>query len=293
MQPVSHRYMDQIKQMMKSSRGAMVITPDNVYQPGNSDILQYIDIMVRENLGKGSGLQSFENLMALAKLAAEGKSCLILMEHYSNFDLPVFHYLLRQQGEAGIKAAENLIAIAGYKLNETNPVVTAFTEAYSRLVIYPSRSLEGHKATMKDAKELLAEMMKSNSINHATMKKLNELKIQNKLILVFPSGTRYRPWDPSTKRGVREIDSYLRSFDYMALVSINGGVLTINPAGEMQEDLIGEAKVVYDVSPPIDCNEFRNRIKHTLSFSEDRKQAIVDAVMEGLEAMHNTVEKTF
>jgi len=76
-------------------------------------------------------------------------------------------------------------------------------------------------------------------------------------------------------------------------VSINGGVLTINPAGEMQEDLIGEAKVVYDVSPPIDCTEFRNRIKHTLNFSEDRKQAIVDAVMEGLEAMHTTVEKTF
>ena len=42
--------------------------------------------------------------------------------------------------------------------------------------------------------------------------KVIELKKQGKIILVFPSGTRYRPGCPDTKRGLREIDSYLRLF---------------------------------------------------------------------------------
>lgn len=292
MEPISARYRDTIMKMVKHSKRNLAISSEDVYQPGNEAILPFIDSIIEENLEPGSEIRAFANLERLLELAASGKSCLLLLEHYSNFDLPVFSYLLRKAGPSGVRIAEALVVIAGIKLSETDPVVTAFTEAYSRLVIYPSRSLEIIKENIKDPKELVAEMMKGASINRAAMKSLNELKTAGKLVLVFPAGTRFRPWDPSTKRGVREIDSYLKSFDYMCLVSINGNILRINPQGEMLEDLICRDRVAYDVSPPLDCGEFRERAKHAKHFGDDKKQAIVDALMASLESMHDAVEQS-
>lgn len=277
-------------EMLKKSLGAMTITPDNVYQPGNKAILPYIDKMIADHLVPGSTIRSMENLAALSALARQGKSCLLLVEHYSNFDLPTFHYMLRQAGPEGVEAAEKLIAVAGYKLNETNPVVTAFTEAYSRLVIYPSRSIQALKDKNADPATIAAEQAKSQTINQASLKRLNELKTTDKLILVYPSGTRYRPWDPSTKKGVREIDSYIRAFDYLCLVSMNGTILFINPDGGMHDDQIGQGSILYEVSPPIACADFRDSVKDQLLDGADRKQAIVDEVMRRLDAMHQAVE---
>lgn len=291
MEPISKKYSGLIMKMIESSRAQMKVSDENVYQPSNKTILGYIDQIIEENLLPGSGILEHQHLEQLLDFVQQGKSCLILPEHYSNFDLPVFHYLLRKQGGKCAELADKLIAIAGYKLNETNPVVTAFSEAYSRIVIYPSRSLEIIKEKLKDPKELVKELMKSREINHAAMKALNEMKYQGYPVLVFPAGTRYRPWDPSTKRGVREIDSYVRSFDYMVLVSINGNMLRINPEGEMHEDLICPDKLVFKISEPIVCEEFREKIKHELHFRDDKKQAVVDAIMERLEAMHEEVEK--
>lgn len=290
MQAISTLYRNDIMQMLKKSWGAMTVTPDNVYQPGNPAVLPHIDTMIAGHLSEKSAIRNLQNLEKLSEMAAQGKSCLLLVEHYSNFDLPVFHYLLRKAGEKGHKAAEKLIAIAGYKLNETNPVVTAFTEAYSRLVIYPSRSLQALKEKNAPRETLITELAKSNSINHASLKKLNELKVTDKLILVYPSGTRFRPWDPSTKRGVREIDSYIRAFDYICLVSMNGGILFINPEGEMHEDYIGKGHVLFDASEPIATDDFREDVKNHLKDGEDRKQAIVDEVMRRLDVMHQAME---
>ena len=292
MEPISKKYTNLIMKMLESSRAQLKVSDDNVYQPSNKTILGYIDQMIAENLLPGSEIRDYQNIEKLYEFTNAGKACLVLPEHYSNFDLPVFHYLLRKQGGACAQFAEMLIAIAGYKLNETNPVVAAFSEAYSRIVIYPSRSLEIITQKLMDPKELVKELMKSREINHAAMKALNEMKYQGHSILVFPAGTRYRPWDPSTKKGVREIDSYIRSFDYMVLVSINGNMLQINPEGEMHEDLIGPEKIVFKVSEPIACHEFREHIKDELHFRDDKKQAVVDAIMERLDKMHEAVEKS-
>ena len=187
--------------------------------------------------------------------------------------------------------ANALIAIAGIKLNETNPVVLAFTEAYTRLVIYPSRSLEIIQRNLKDPKELVAEVMRSATVNRAAMKSLAELKRQGNIVLVFPSGTRYRPWEPSTKHGVREIDSYIKSFSKMCFLAINGNILRINDEGGMEDDLICEDRVVYTASPVIDCTTFREQVKHEHRFREDKKQAVADEIMSQLERLHEATEK--
>jgi glycerol-3-phosphate O-acyltransferase len=173
------------------------------------------------------------------------------------------------------------------KLNEEDPSVAAFTGAYTRLVIYPSRSLLG-----LNAEKNREEIVRSNGINRAAMKTLLKIKVEGKLILVFPSGTRYRPWDPSTKKGVREIDSYIKSFDYMCMVAINGNLLHIRQ-GDMMDDYVSRDVVRYTAGPVISCAEFRNRTRVQAGAAgiEDKKQATVDAIMENLEAMHLEAEK--
>jgi Acyltransferase. len=292
MEPISRKYREKIMRMMAVSQGQTVVSDKNVFQQGNREVIPFIDGMIEENLLPGSEIRGLDQLEALLESAKAGEPCLLLLEHYSNFDLPVFHYLLRKAGPKGVELADALVAIAGIKLNESNPVVLAFTEAYTRLVIYPSRSIESLKEKLKESpKELVAELMRSTTVNVASMRKLSEVKREGKLILVFPSGTRYRPWDPSSKKGVREIASYIKSFSKMCLVSINGNILRLNGDGGMEDDLVCEDRVIYTVGQVVDCDAFREEIKAEHSFREDKKQAMVDEIMTRLEKLHEQAEK--
>lgn len=288
---ITQLYKEKIYGLLQKSRNIPKVTELNVYQKANEELLPIIDSMIAENLLSGSEVRNFQNLAQLLEFAKSGSACVLMMEHYSNFDLPCLSYLLRKMGAEGQAVSDALVAIAGIKLSEANPVVVAFSEAYTRIVIYPSRSLENLKEAMKDPKEALAEFMKGTAINRAAMKALAERKKSGDIVLVFPSGTRYRPWEPTTKRGVREIDSYIKGFDKMVAVSINGNILRINPDGEMLEDLIEKDTVIYNVSPVIDCAEFRENVKKEHHhFGEDKKQAIVDELMRQLDKQHGEVE---
>ena len=175
------------------------------------------------------------------------------------------------------------------KLNEENPYVSAFAEAYSRIIIYPSRSL----CSITDPEKFKEEEKRSRVINLASMRALDRVRKQGNAVLVFPSGTRYRPGKPETKQGVREIDSYIRLSDVMLLVSINGTCLTFSddPA-DMLGDLLRKDRIVMTASPVIDCNEFRAEARAWAGDGvEDKKQMVVDYVMKRLEDMHEENEK--
>ncbi|GHV90713.1 glycerol-3-phosphate O-acyltransferase [Spirochaetia bacterium] len=278
---------DIIKQAMGLTKTAKVVTEHNVYQEGEAEILPLLDKMVEALSLPGSGVDGLENLEDLLAKAESGKSCLLLLEHYSNMDLSTFSYFLRKAGGRGEDIAGAVVAIAGMKLTEDNPAVAAFASAYTRLVIYPSRSLQG-----LDAEKDHAEIVRSNGINRAAMKALNDIKVKGKLILVFPSGTRYRPWDPSTRKGVREIDSYIRSFDYLCPVAMNGVLLRVG-RGEMVDDPVSRDIIRITAGPVRSCAEFREKARAEAEASgiEDKKQAAVDAVMAELEVMHIAAEE--
>jgi glycerol-3-phosphate O-acyltransferase len=286
METLTTAFKDIIRQVVTIAQATTLVTEQNVYQQGDANIMPLLDQMVESLLLPGSGMIGMENLLDIYRKAVSGKSCLLLLEHYSNLDLSLFVYLLRKESEKGKEIANAVVAIAGIKLNEENPIVAAFTGAYSRIVIYPSRSLQGLD-TEKDREEIV----RSNGINRAAMKALLEVKVSGKLIFVFPSGTRYRPWDPNTKKGVREIDSYIKSFDYMCPVAINGEVLYISQ-GDMMEDFINKDVVRLTAGPVLSCTEFRNRARAEAEAQgiEDKKQASVDAIMRLLEDMHNKAE---
>jgi glycerol-3-phosphate O-acyltransferase len=286
METLTTKFKDIIKQVVSLSKTVTMVTEDLVYQEGDNAILPFLDQIVEALILPGSGMRGMENLIDLYEKAASGKSCLLFLEHYSNLDLSLFSYLLRKESEKGKDIDREVVAIAGIKLNEESPVVSAFTTAYSRLIIYPSRSLQG-----LDAEKDREEIVRSNAINRAAMKALIRLKTSGKLILVFPSGTRYRPWAPDTKKGVREIDSYIKSFDYMCPVAINGEALHVRQ-GDMMDDSVSKDVILLSAGPVLSCGEFRNKARADAEAGgiEDKKQFTVDAIMQLLEEMHNNAE---
>ena len=274
----------QIKKAMSLSKVATVISEDNVYQEGNPDILPVLDEMVDALILPGSGIDGMENLEDLFAKAKSGKPCLLLVEHYSNMDLSLLFTLLRDAGGCGKELRNSIIAISGMKLNEDNPAVAAFAGAYTRIVICPSRSLQG-----LDPEKDKTELARVSAINRAAMKSLIRHKYKGSLVLVFPSGTRYRPGEPETKKGVREIDSYIRSFDYMCFVALNGQVLHVQKT-DMINDAVSKDVVRVTVGPVVDCNDFREKARNAVAEDADMKQAVADAIMNELEVMHTDAE---
>ena len=285
------------KAMLPLSKAPDKIDETNIYQESNPELLKYCFKMLGETLREDSCLGNIENFKAFYDaVTKEGKTGVIMMEHFTNLDLPEVIYLLDKHGEEWSKDfAKRIVAVAGMKLNEASRAVKCWTEAFTRVVIYPTRSLSKVEENSVSEEEYKAEEQKARKINFAAMRAMDSCKRRGQIVLVFPSGTRYRPGQPETKRGLREIDSYLRLFDIMLLVSNNGNCLRINmdSPDDMLSDIIENDKVVLTASPIIECKKFRNEVLSKLSPEDpEAKQKTVDHVMELLEEQHNQVEKT-
>lgn len=287
-------YGQDFAEMVKLSKAAAKIDETKVYEEANTGTLRYMNKILDDHVLPGSGLGNVENYKAFYDaVTKEGKSGLILMEHFTNLDLPLILYLLDKRDEDWAKDLRNrIVAIAGMKLNESGAAERAFTEAFTRVVIYPTRSLAAMQAKGMSAEEIAEEEQRARKINFAAMRAMDGCKKRGQVILVFPSGTRYRPGQPETKRGLREIDSYLRLFDCMILVSVNGNCLRINmdTPDDMLSDICEKDTITLTASPVITCKDFRNEVLAKLPADDpDPKQKTVDAVMEILEKMHNEI----
>ena len=285
------------KEMVALSHAPDKIDETNIYQEANPELTKYMDLMLDDNFLPESGLGNIENFKAFYDaVVKDGKKGLILMEHYTNLDLPAIIYLLKNRDEEWAKDfSKRIVAVAGMKLNEAGPAVKVWTEGFTRVVIYPTRSLTKAEEQAVSEEERAAEEAKARKINFAAMRAMDACKRRAQVILVFPSGMCYRPGQPETKKGLREIDSYLRLFDVMLLVSVNGEALKINMESpdDMLSDLVEPAKVVLTAKPVINCKEFRNEVLASLPADDpDPKQKIIDRVMEILEKQHEEVAKT-
>lgn len=292
---LKEKFGDLFAEMVAHSKAAAKIDETKVYEEANPEMRKYMFKLLDDTFSADSGLGNLENFKDFyEKVVKQGKSGLILMEHYTNLDLPAIIYLLQKVGEPWADDfASRIVAVAGMKLNEASAGVRAFTEGFTRVVIYPTRSLNAVEAKGISQEELKAEEQKARKINFAAMRAMDACKKRGQMILVFPSGTRYRPGKPETKRGLREIDSYLRLFDYMLLVGINGNCLRINPDNpdDMLEDILEPGKVTLTAHPVLECKKFREHVLSSLPADEsDPKQKTVDQVMQILDEIHNQVE---
>ena len=292
---IREKYGDILTQLAQVSVAADKINETNVYQKANPQTRKFIDVLVGDHLAEGSRLENKENWRAFFDAVKAGKSGLILMEHYSNADLPALCWLLEHDlGEEGKELSSKIVAIAGMKLNEADPGVKAFAESFSRVVIYPTRSLIKTEEKAQTEEEKLNEEKKARTINLAAMRAMDKCKRDGEVILVFPSGTRYRPGHPETKRGLREIDSYLRMFDVMVLVTINGQILSIDPDNpdDMLADKLDRAVQIFAASPVLACKQYRKDYLASLPADyPDPKQAMIDHVMEQFDVQHAEIAK--
>lgn len=292
---LKEKFGDLFAEMVAHSKAAAKIDETKVYEEANPEMRKYMFKLLDDTFSADSGLGNLENFKDFyEKVVKQGKSGLILMEHYTNLDLPAIIYLLQKVGEPWADDfASRIVAVAGMKLNEASAGVRAFTEGFTRVVIYPTRSLNAVEEKGISQEDLKAEEQKARKINFAAMRAMDACKKRGQMILVFPSGTRYRPGKPETKRGLREIDSYLRLFDYMLLVGINGNCLRINPDNpdDMLEDILEPGKVTLTAYPVLNCKKFREDVLASLPADEpDPKQKTVDQVMQILDEIHNQVE---
>lgn len=289
------KYGSYFKELSQYAKAAARIDETNVYQEMNPKTRKLMDFVTQDNLLPSSHLGNEEHFKAFLQAVKDGRRGLILMEHYTNLDLPQLCYLLEQAGDWGRDLSGRIVAIAGMKLNEEDPFVRAYAEAFTRVVIYPTRSLEKAECNATSAEEAAAEEARARRINLAAMHAMDNCKRQGKVILVFPSGTRYRPGKPETKRGLREIDSYLRMFDVMILVTVNGQAITIDMEhpDDMLADLSTPDKIVLTASPVLECRQFRKDVLSSLPADEpDPKQRVIDKVMEYFDCQHEEAEKT-
>ncbi|MDR2792224.1 MAG: 1-acyl-sn-glycerol-3-phosphate acyltransferase [Treponema sp.] len=280
---LKERYGHLFGQLSELSRAPAKINEFNVYQEGNPNIRKMMDAMLEENLLPGSRLEGREHFAEFFEQVKAGKRGLFLAEHYSNLDLPAIFYLLEHdESDFGKEIARRIVAISGLKLNEDNPLVRAYTEAFTRIVIYPSRSL----AKVTD----IEEISRGKKINMAAMRAMDTARLNKQIIAVFPSGTRYRPGKPETKRAVREIDSYLRIFDIMILVSINGSCLRLSSDNteDMLADQVFHDKVIVASGPVMECKPFRKALINGIDPASgiDPKQVTSNRIMELLEEQH-------
>jgi glycerol-3-phosphate O-acyltransferase len=292
---IREAYADLFKSLETNSVAAAKIDSTNVYQQANEKNRKFMDVLVRDNLLDESYLGGVENFLEFYNCIKSGKSGLILMEHYSNTDLPSLLYMLEHSGNADLAdLSRRIVAIAGMKLNEDNPIVRAFAESFTRVVIYPTRSLTKNEKNAQTEAQAKEEEQKARKINLAAMRAMDDCKKRGEAILVFPSGTRYRPGHPETKRGLKEIDSYLRLFDVVILVSVNGSLLEIQEGKEdMLSDFICRDKLILTAGKVTDCKKFRSEYFASLPPDEaDPKQKMIDRIMEILDEQHQKVEST-
>ncbi len=267
------------------------ITPDNIYQPGLDNIQELIKKYASQLLLPGSELLGGENLRRLSELSSQGKPCLIMMEHFSNLDLPNFYILAERHPDLGRELTRRIIAMAGLKLNEESPFISALIQGFSRIVIYPSRSLEG----IQDPEEWKKAKARSTKINRSSIHEMTRAKYNGKVILVFPSGTRYRPWEPDSARGLKEMASYLRAFEYACFVSINGNTLRIQQGSTMMDDKLTQDVVLFKASPVFETQDFREKALAEAAEQDnpEPKKYVAQKIMDNLARMHAETEDLY
>ncbi|TVR74471.1 MAG: 1-acyl-sn-glycerol-3-phosphate acyltransferase [Spirochaetaceae bacterium] len=283
---IDEQFRQVTEQLIRNSQQSQAVERDRVFQPANLGNRALVEQIISHLVLPGSRMEGYENLRRLYRLAREGKSCIILMEHYSNFDLPCFFHLAERY-EEGKAVTDSIVAMAGSKLNEESRFVLAFTEAYTRIVIYPARMLTALEGTP----EYEEARARSRDINRSALREMIRLKYTGHIVLLFPAGTRYRPGKPETRQALLETDSYIKGFEYLVTVGIAGNTLRVDSSGNMEKDQPATDVMVYSVGPVTSTAEFRRAARaSTPEGGDDAKRAVTRAVENEFDLRHKEAE---
>lgn len=279
------------KEMMHKSKmhEDTEITPDNVYQIAHKENRDKLKEIISIGHLPGSTILGVENVLKLNELAAQGKSCLILSEHLSNMDVPsLFTRFYEHENENLKDIFEKFIFIAGTKLNQ-NTLVKLYTEMFTRVVIYAIRS----KAKLADDESMKAELDLAKKINIRATRMVRELRNKGNIFVLYPAGTRYRPWNQDTKKGLPMAFSYMNSFDYFVCCSINGNNMPPKEHEDMTREHFIQDVVTFNFGEVKSTKEFIE--EHSANAQAEDKEAVrqhvVDEVMNEIDLLHEKAEE--
>ncbi|WP_182865351.1 1-acyl-sn-glycerol-3-phosphate acyltransferase [Rhodopirellula sp. JC639] len=195
----------------------LALTPDNVVRWGINN-RSLVAGLCRRLLLPGSKITGLSNFRQLVQLAKDGHACLLCLKHRSNLDVPTFDALLSDHGQGEL--FDSMIWVAGRTLEEDTGVTRMLVQCFNRLIVTPYRWFQ------RDRTE--AQLHQARQINIAAERALSQLRHEGWVCALFPSGTRIRPDDESTKQAIAQTDSYLRLFDYLLLGNIDGCTLPVS-----------------------------------------------------------------
>lgn len=246
------------------------ITADNIFQPAvlnNRKIFkEFLDFLIRPQ----SRIQGKENLEAFYRNFQNGVSSLILSEHKSNFDVPVFYAMMYREDKALFREIfEKIVFVAGRKLNEEEIFVKLMAEQFHRVIVVP----KNESASLPPEEQETALR-----INMNTQKFIRE-KRKDYIFLVYPTGTRSKPWDRNSYRGIREVFNYLKNFEQVIFMSTNGNCMVPRQAA-MSNEPPRKDEIVITFSKPENTKEFLAGLKAGFKGEqEEYKQYCMDEVM--------------
>ena len=137
---LGEKYAYLFKDLAAFARAENKIDETNIYQEANQKILPIVDKMLEENMLPGSKMEGMEHVKDFLDQIAAGKHGLLLCEHYSNFDLPGLHYLLRQAGEEG-KILAAIIDLLGDITEEICDSKQSLSKLAEDLTLYPQHTI--------------------------------------------------------------------------------------------------------------------------------------------------------
>lgn len=285
-------FFDYAKKMMQNSKmnEDTVITPENIYQQAYTKNRPMLLEIMRMGHLPGSTILGMDNVRKLGQLAKEGKSCLILSEHLSNMDVPSMFTRFEDCGDEEVKDLfDKLVFVAGVKLNQT-PLVKLYTEMFTRIVIYPVRGL--NKIAQDESKKEEYELAKK--INMRATRKIMELKNKGSIFVLYPAGTRYREWEPSSGNGMKETMAYLNIFDYICCCSINGNNMPPKEHEDMTRESFLQDVMVFNFGDVVETKSFIADVaaaNPNVQEKEEIRQCQVDEVMNRIKQLHAAADE--
>lgn len=257
------------KHHLQTSNLHSKITTENIFQDAVTSYRDEFNEFILKTVTPESKVIGIENLIELHKLAQTGKSCLILGRHLGNFDVPNLYCLIKKTGNRNaLNAFNDIVFIAGRKLNEEHPVVLFLTSMFPRIVIIPKGE----------------DVAESTAINMAAQRLIKKIKTEGKILLLYPTGTRERSWDANSLKGIKETYNYIKSFDKIVFQNMQGNNLLPSKEGMIKDEMICET-IVFTFSSVYDTTDILNEFSQGMPENADKKQFVVDKVMEKIRGL--------
>lgn len=239
-----------IKAILKKDKDIIsnnqIVNEENVYQKARKDNRSYIFELLSECVKPDSKIIGIENWDQFYAQYKAGSSSLIFAEHKSNLDVLIFDYMMSLLGKNYEEAFNEIVFIAGRRLNEDSLTVKLFAELYTRLIVVA-------KVESQNASE--AEMETMYKINYASQSYL-KTNIKNHIYFLYPTGTRARVWDHSTYKALTESVNYLKKFDQVIFLSVDGNCMFPLPNISMDSEPVIQDTITLRFSKPKNVHDF-------------------------------------